>query len=301
MSINRRTFLRHTSLALAAASFSANSLFAAKNEAVLGLQLYSVRDDMKKDAAGTLKALAAMGYRYVEHASYIDRKMYGMTVPDFRKLLDSLGLKMYSGHTVMSTKHWDEGKKDFTDAWKYTVEDAATAGQKFVISPSLDGGTRKNATEFKKFMEVFNKSGELCKKSGMKFGYHNHDFEFSEKLEGETMFDLIMKLTDPSLVAQQLDIGNMKNGGGDAMATLKKYPGRFELLHVKDEIAAPAGANEKYDSAVLGTGIIGTKAVSDLARNQGSKYFVIEQESYLNSTPMADVKKDLAIMKKWGY
>ena len=92
----------------------------------------------------------------------------------------------------------------------------------------------------------------------------------------------------------------MKNGGGDAMDILKKYPGRFELLHVKDEIAS-SGNREKYESAVLGTGIIGTKAVSDLARKQGSKYFIIEQESYLNSTPLADCKKDFKIKKKWGY
>jgi sugar phosphate isomerase/epimerase len=301
MPVNRRTFLKQSGLALAAVSLSANTVFAAKNEAFLGIQLYSVRDDMKKDAPGTLKALAAMGYRYVEHASYVDRKLYGKTVPEFKKMLDGLGLKMPSGHTVMSARHWDAAKKDFTDDWKYTVEDAATLGQKFVISPSLDENIRRNADNLRMFMDVFNRSGELCKKSGMKFGYHNHDFEFSEKLEGITLFDQILKHTDASLVAQQLDIGNMKNGGADAMEILKKYPGRFELLHVKDEIPAPAGSAEKYDSAVLGTGIIGTRAVSDLARKQGSKYFIIEQESYLNSTPLADAKKDIVIMKKWGY
>lgn len=303
MPISRRNFIRQSSMTLAGSAFYLNNFPKFADGAILGLQLYTVRAEMTKDPAATLKAIADMGYRYVEHASYVNRKMYGMSVPEFRKMLDGLGLKMHSGHTVMALNHWDAAKKDFTDAWKYTVEDAATAGQKYVISPSMDGRVRKNADEFKAFMDVFNKSGELCKKSGMKFGYHNHDFEFNEKLEGEILYELILKLTDPKLVTQQLDIGNMKNGGGDAMEILKKHPGRFELLHVKDEIPATGGnaGGEKYESTVLGEGIIGTKAVSDAARKQGSKYFIIEQESYLNSTPMADTKKDFVIMKKWGY
>lgn len=299
---SRRNFLKTGGLALTGASLGLRIVGPLKDDAMLGIQLYSVRDDMRKDPSGTLKQIAAMGYRYVEHANYIDRKMYGYAVPEFKKLLDSLGLKMHSGHTVMSMKHWDASKNDFTDAWKYTVEDAATAGQKYVISPSIDGSMRKNADDFLRLMDIFNKSGALCKKSGMKFGYHNHDFEFSEKVNGDMMYDVILKRTDPSLVVQQLDIGNMKNGGGDAMATLKKYPGRFELLHVKDEIQASGNNNgERYESAVLGTGIIGTKAVIDVARKQGSKYFIVEQESYLNSTPLADAKKDHDIMKKWGF
>ena len=172
---------------------------------------------------------------------------------------------MPSGHTVMSPKHWDEIKKDFTDSWKYTVEDAATMGQQFVISPSMEAGFRKNYDALLKFMEVFNKSGELCKKSGMKFGYHNHDFEFSEKLNGETLYDLILKNTDGHLVMQQLDIGNLYNGGAKAIDWVKKYRGRFESLHVKDEIAATDG-NEKYESTILGVGIVNVKEVIDMVR-----------------------------------
>ena len=82
-------------------------------------------------------------------------------------------------------------------------------------------------------MEVFNKSGELCKKSGMKFGYHNHDFEFSEKLDGETLYDIILSNTDAKLVIQQLDIGNLYNGGANAMEIAKKYPGTFFFIACK--------------------------------------------------------------------
>jgi len=305
MHISRRNFLRTGALAVAGTTLLRNEIFAAaRAKEILGIQLYSIRDDMKKDPSGTLKQLAGMGYKYVEHANYIDRKFYGYSATEFKKLLDDLGLLMPSGHTVMGKQHWDAAKKDFTDAWKYTVEDAATVGQRYVISPWLDEGLRKTYDDFKAYMDVFNKSGELCKKSGMKFGYHNHDFEFSTKLNGQKLFDLILQNTDPSLVAQQLDIGNMYHAGGIALDIVKQYPGRFELMHVKDEIKAAKGGEMggAYESTVLGKGIIPVKQVIDLGKQSGgTKYFIIEQESYQDKTPLESAKLDLVQMKKWGY
>ena len=166
-----------------------------------------------------------------------DRKFYGYAPKEFKKILDDLDIKMPSGHTVLDRQHWDEDKKEFTDLWKYTIEDAAVLKQQFVISPWLEESWRKDLDTLKHYMEVFNKSGELCKKSGMKFGYHNHDFEFSEKMNGQTLYDQILQNTDPELVMQQLDIGNMYYGGGRALEVIKKYPGRFASLHVKDDDA----------------------------------------------------------------
>src|SRR5205085_6574867 len=180
---------------------------------ILGIQLYTVRDDMKADPSGTLQKLAAMGYHYVEHANYVDRKFYGYGAKEFRGLLDGMGLKMLSGHTRMDPQHWDESKKDFSDSWKYTVEDAAVVGQQYVISPWLDASLRKTYDDLLHYMDVFNKCGELCKRSGMKFGYHNHDFEFSTVLDNKKVFEIILDHTDPELVAQQLDMGNLYNGG----------------------------------------------------------------------------------------
>ena len=301
MQTSRRSFIKSSSLAILGAGFLSNEMLAAaKAKQLTGIQLYSVRDDMTKDALGTLKQVSAMGYKHVEHANYISRKFYGYTPTEFKKILGDLGLNMPSGHTVLAKQHWDESKNDFTDAWKYTVEDAATVGQQLVISPWLDASLRKNADDLKKFMDVFNKSGELCKKHGMRFGYHNHDFEFSEKLDGVTIYDLIMKNTDSSVVVQQLDIGNLYNGGANAMEVLKQHADRFVSMHVKDEIKATSG-NEHYESTVLGQGIVGVKAVLDYAKKKGTKHFIIEQESYQGKTPLDCAKEDLAIMKKWGY
>jgi sugar phosphate isomerase/epimerase len=307
MGTNRRTFIKTGAIAVAGTALLSRPMLAGipgfkgspKVDEVLSIQLYSIRDAMGKDPLGSLKQIAQIGYKNVEHANYINRKFYGYTAVEFKKILADLGLKMPSGHTVMGKNHWDETKQDFTDAWKFTVDDAATLGQKFVISPYLDESMRKTYDDFKRYMDVFNKSGELCRKSGMKFGYHNHDFEFSVKLNGQKIFDLILQNTDPNLVAQQLDIGNMYHAGGRALDILKQYPNRFELLHVKDEIKI---AEDKYESTILGAGIVHTREICDLSRQMGgTKYFVIEQESYQTKDPIECAKEDFGIMKQWGY
>ena len=191
MQSSRRTFLKNSSLAIAGAAFlpgcATNTINETNNEIeeLLGLQLYSVREDMRNDPLETLKKLAEMGYKYVEHAGYSDRKFYGYSASDFKKVLSDLGMSMPSGHNVLNKNHWDDNTKDFTDEWKNTVEDVATAGGQYIISPWLDQSLREDIDVFKAFMDIFNKCGELCKTSGLTFGYHNHDFEFNTMLDGK--------------------------------------------------------------------------------------------------------------------
>lgn len=303
MNTSRRTFIKSGAALIAAAAVMPGEVLAAKKrkKGIIGVQLYSVRDDMRKDPLGSLKKVAAMGYEYVEHANYVDRKFYGYTPQEFRKVLDDLGLKMISGHTVMGSKHWDEARNDFSDSWKYTVDDAAVLGQKYVVSPSMDNSMRSKYDDFMHYMEIFNKCGELCQKQGMKFGYHNHDFEFSEKLNNEKLFDIMMRSMDPDKVVVQLDMGNLYNGGAVALDVVRQYPGRFENLHVKDEIAASEG-NDKYESTIIGKGIVNARDVIDLATKiGGTEVYIIEQESYQGKTPMECIEEDLKVMKSWGY
>src|SRR5687768_4839370 len=303
MHTSRRSFIRHSALVVAGSTLFSNELFAGgKKKKLTGVQLYSVREDMRKDPLGTLKQISQMGYKHVEHANYVNRKFYGYSAGEFKKVLDDLGMTMPSGHTVLAKQHWDAAKNDFTDTWKWTVDDAKTVGQVYVISPALPENMRKDYDELKRSMDIFNKSGELCKKSGMKFGYHNHDFEFSESLNGKKLFDIILENTDPSLVAQQLDVGNMYGAGGIALDVIKKYPGRFESMHVKDEIKSEKGEMGGYESTILGKGILPVKEIVDAGRKiGGTKHFIIEQESYQGKTPLDCMKEDLAVMKKWGY
>ncbi|HEY3372962.1 MAG TPA: sugar phosphate isomerase/epimerase family protein [Prolixibacteraceae bacterium] len=301
MTTSRRSFIQNSAVLLAGAALLSKTAWAApKAGEIVGLQLYSVRDDMDKDALGTLTQLARMGYKHVEHANYVDGKFYKYTPKEFKKILTGLGLKMPSGHTVMGKDHWDSTKNDFTDVWKKTVEDAAYMGQHYVISPWLDESMRKTYDDLVRVLEIFNKCGDLCQKSGMKFGYHNHWAEFTEKLNGVKLFDIMMQKLDVKKVIMQLDIGNMYIGGAKALDVIGKYPGKFELIHVKDEIASTNA--EKFESAILGKGIIPVKQVIDLCRKSGgTKVYIIEQEAYQGQSPIACVKEDLEIMKKWGY
>lgn len=298
---SRRSFLQKTALVAAATALSPAFLqAAAKKKYLIGIQLYSVRADMKADPLGTLKALADMGYEHVEHANYVDRKFYGFTAKEFKKILKDLGLSMPSGHTVMGPSHWDAAKKDFSDSWKYTVEDAAIMGQEFVISPWLDESLRKTKDDMLRYMEVFNKSGELCKKSGMRFGYHNHNFEFTQMMGTETVYEIILKNTDPNLVTQQLDFGNLYETKADAMAIIKNNPGRFVSLHVKDEVINAKGS--AWESTILGKGEqVVKELVAEGLKTGGTKHLIIEQEAYQGIAPLECVKQDLAVMKGWGY
>jgi sugar phosphate isomerase/epimerase len=294
--ISRRSFLQTSALA-GTALLTPNSLLASgKNAKNIGLQLYSVRDEMKKDPISTMKAVAEMGYKNVEHANYVGGKFYGYEPKEFRKIIDDMGLIMRSGHVVLGGQHYDNAKMDFTDEWKKTIEDAAILGQRYLVSPWIDINLRKNFEDCKRFMDVFNKCGELSKKSGVKFGYHNHDFEFSLRLTSVKIYDIIMQNTDPNLVAQQLDIGNMYGGGGRAVELLKQYPNRFELMHVKDEIK---GEKEAFDSTLLGTGVVGVADVLKLAaKSGGTTEYIVEQESYQGKQPIDCMKENLAWIDK---
>ncbi len=304
MNNSRRKFIQNTAMVMAGSTlFSSRLLAMAPRTLITGIQLYSVRDDMKKDPLGTLKALAEMGYQYVEHANYINRKFYGYGAKEFKKILDDNGLKMRSGHTVMGKEHWVDARRDFSDSWKYTIEDAAMIGQEYVISPSLDAGVRKNLDSLKKYMFLFNSCGELCRKSDMRFGYHNHNFEFTETLNKIRLYDYILGLTDPNLVIQQIDVGNLYGTGANATELFQRYPGRFLSMHVKDEIktAGKGEMSDGYDSTVLGAGVTNLKSLVDLAKQSGTLHFIIEQESYQDKTPLECAKADLKVMKEWGY
>ncbi len=306
MNLSRRKFIANSSLSLAGTMLLSKNIFACTQaaQANLGVQLYSVRDDMAKDAMGTLQQIAAIGYKNVEHANYVDGKFYGYTPTAFKKILDGMGLKMPSGHTVLKDTHWDKASNNFTDSWKQTIEDAAIVGQRHVISPWLDENLRKDYDGLISFLEVFNKCGELCKKTGVQFGYHNHDFEFNNSLNGKTIYDIILDNTDAALVTQQIDTGNMYGAGGRALEVLKKYPGRFASMHVKDVIKV-TGKGEMggdYESSILGEGLLPIKKIIDsFKKSGGTTEFIVEQESYQQKTPLEAVKKDFDIMKRWGY
>ncbi|HTJ14696.1 MAG TPA: TIM barrel protein [Dinghuibacter sp.] len=299
MRLSRKRFLHDVGVTLAGVAVLPQG---AARKGRTGLQLYSVRDEMNRDAPGTLLQLANMGYRRLEHAGYWKRKFYGRTAKEFRDLLDGLGLTLLSGHVFIGPEHWQDGH--FTDEWRYTVEDAAAAGQHYLVTPSIADDWRKDYDALVRHLDVFNQCGAYCKKWGLTFGYHNHSMEFNNRLDNMTVYDIILQKTDPSLVAQQMDIGNMYAAGQDPRDILKKYPGRYPLLHVRDVIKSP-GAGERntgYDSTVLGEGIMPVKAILSKALAMGGTTdFIIEQESFQDRPELTCARADLSFMNRLGF
>ena len=293
--MDRRDFIKQSSLAMAGSLMIAPNLNLEKRNRY-GIQLYSVREDLKKDPLSTLKALAKMGYNYVEGYGYKDRKWQGAhDLASMKSMLGEAGLTMPSAHFVLKSSDFDVKKGDFTDDFKQMLEDAASVGQKYFVSSNIVSEDRKDLDAFKNLCNVMNKSGELFKKNGLKLGYHNHDFEFN-KLGEETLFDTMLKEVDAKNLTIQMDMGWAVYANQNPLEWFKKYPKRFELSHMKDGNKRGDTTN-KHTSCIIGKGDVDFKAILDNKKLAGLKMLIVEIEDYVVS-PLADAEACLVNFKK---
>ena len=245
-----------------------------------GLQLYTLRDVLPKDPKGILKEVSLAGYKQIESYEHAQLGIFwGMTNTDFKNYLDSLEMTTVSSHCDIN--------KDF----QKKVDDAAAIGIKYLICPSID--TQKTADDYKKISGQFNQCGDICKKAGIKFAYHNHDHDF-KTVDGQIAQDIYMQNTDPSLVDFEMDIYWVVTAKQDPEAWLKKYSNRFRLCHIKDRIK---GTTEREASCELGEGSIKFPKILKTAKDNGMEYFIVEQERYDNSTPIQSIRVDAEYMK----
>ena len=264
--MKRRDFIQKSAFTVAGL-MTLPALAEAKNrKKSIGLQLYTLRDTIMKDPKGVLQKVASFGYKELETFAYSDGKIYGMPFSDFGKFVKDLGMKVTSGHYGL-----DMAK---SDKWEQAVVDAKSIGQDFIVVPYLQENDRKTIDDYKKVCEALNKAGEVCNKNGIRFGYHNHAFEF-ETIDGQVPYDLMLKELDPKLVGMELDIYWVYRAGKDAIQMFEQYPKRFEQWHVKD-----MDKSNKDRNADVGTGSIDYKAIFAKAKQSGMKHFYIEQESY---------------------
>ncbi|MGI4728279.1 MAG: sugar phosphate isomerase/epimerase family protein [Janthinobacterium lividum] len=272
----RKDFVKSTAVLAAATAFMPNFLAAMPVQNV-GIQLYSVRKDMLADAPGTLKKLAAIGYKNLESAGSEKGSYYGLKPKEFKNMASDLGMKLLSGHV-----HIDQN-------WQKTVDEAAESGQTYLICSVMpsDGQTVSN---YKRTAEAFNKSGETAAKSNLVFGYHNHESEF-EKENGQVLYDVLLNETDPNKVKFEMDLGWLILTGNDPSAYFKKYPGRFPLWHLKDMSKTGRHSTE------FGKGDIDLKALLAQAKASGMKNYFVEQEEY--TIPALDAMQyDFDYLKK---
>lgn len=282
MPMNRREFVQTASFAAAGLLSLPSFLAAGKPQFSLGLQLYTLRDTFPQDPKGVLQKVAGFGYKELEAFGYGDSKIFGLPYAEFCSYAKSLGMKVVSGHYGLD--------KIKGDTWKKAVEDAKNGGQPYMVVPYINEPDRKTLDDYKRICADLNAAGEVCNKNGIRFGYHNHAFEF-QPLEGQIPYDLMLKELNPKNVGMEMDLFWVVNAGHDPAKYFEKYPGRFEQWHVKDMDKA-----DKMRNADVGTGTIDFKALFAKAKQSGLKHFYVEQESY-PAAPIASVEASAKYLK----
>lgn len=233
----------------------------------IGLQLYSIRDSIMKNVPLSIAKVADMGYTFVEPAGYKNGKLYGMDPVAFKDLCESKGMKVLSSHVGQALP--DSANMANVMAWWDTCINAHVAvGAKYLVQPFMGAPAYRSLDTLKRYCDYFNMIGEKCNAKGLRFGYHNHDKEFSTQLEGQTIYDFMLANTDPSKVTFEMDLYWTRIGGANPVDYFNKYPGRIELWHIKDKKELGADDFMKFDE------------IWAAAPKSGMKYGVVEVEEY---------------------
>jgi len=281
--MKRREFIQTSVLAASAAVVAPSFSFVEKK--TVGLQLYTLRDVIKSDVKGILKQVSDFGYTKIETFGYSDGMLFGMKSKEFSDLVASLGMKMTSGHYGTGQTRPD-AKGTMTNGWEKAVADAKEAGQEYMIIAYLQNEERKTLDDYKKVCGMMNKAAEVCKNYGVRFGYHNHAFEF-DKLDNQVPFDVMLQQLDPNLVSMEMDIYWTVAAGQDPLKYFNKFPGRFDQWHVKDMDKADSKKN-----SIVGNGSIDFKSYFAKASLAGLKNFYIEHDTFPAGVSSIDAVRD---------
>jgi len=252
----------------------------ATNGNQIAIQLYTLRALGAEDFPGMLRKVADAGYKHVEFAGY-----GGMAAGDLKRTMDELGLRTVSAHVPIDR---------FENEIDAVISELNTLEAQYAVVPWLKPEARPTSREDALALAAkLNRYARACQAGGLKFGYHNHDFEL-KKVDGDTtVLDLIAETTDPALVAIQLDLYWAEYAGGDAVAMTKHFAGRLPMIHAKD-----LESKESGHDAVIGEGVIDFPAVIAAARESGTRWFIVEQDDPNPSDPVGDVKRSLQNLEK---
>jgi sugar phosphate isomerase/epimerase len=244
----------------------------------IGIQLYSVRSEMARDFAGTLARLAAMGYEEVEFAGYFDRKP-----EEVKAILDRHGLTAPSAHVPIEVVRRN---------WAGTLAVATAIGHRYVVVPWIPEEDRRTLDDYVRLADEFNRLGAEAKRAGIRFAYHNHDFEFA-RLGGRIPYDVLLAGTDPANVALQLDLLWIVKGGHDPLTYFARYPGRFEMVHVKDSTGPP-----EYRQVDVGAGTIDFRRILARREQAGIRHAFVEHDD--PADPFAFARASYDYLERMG-
>jgi len=276
--LKRRDFIK-TSSSLVAGSLiiptvSCTSGLMTTKKMDAGLQVYSVRNQLKEDFQGTMTKVSEIGYKLIEgYGLGLDGLFLGTITPAaYSKIVTDLGMKLVATHCGYFTH--DNASK--------MIDAAKTAGVEYLVIPGIPGNLRETIDGYKSIADNFNKIGELCNAAGIKFGYHNHAFEF-EVIDNQIPQEVLISNTQADLVDFEADLFWCTKGGYDPVKLINKYPGRIKLFHVKD-------ATSEKEEATVGQGVIDFKSIFEIGKKSGLQYYFIEDERI--DDPFANIKAD---------
>ena len=288
--MNRRTFLESATTVTAATLLTSRLGWAASEHKIenLGVQLYTVRDQMKVSVYETLAKVASIGYKEVEFAGY-----FGLTPKQVRDALENNHLTAPSTHV-----QYDE----LDDKFSSVIEASKIIGLKYIVCPWIPENLRKSPDIWKQAAEKFNRCGEATKQAGMQFAYHNHWFEFLP-VNGKLPYDELLQLCDADLVKMEMDLCWITAAGADPVKYFNAHPGRFPLVHVKDLKTLPkitAGGAQNYGDTVdlteVGSGIIDWKRIFAQSDKGGIKYYIVEHDH--PKRPFESITQSYAYLSK---
>jgi sugar phosphate isomerase/epimerase len=258
-----------------------------------GIQLYTLRNIMQEDFRGPLQKLKGMGYTQIESFPSQKGHFWGLGAKEFCHIARDMGLETVSTHIGLGKPTPQENWATVSNGLEAFAQTFAEAGGKYLVCPHLDKSVRENLEGYKRVAADLNKAGEICKKAGIGFAYHNHAFEF-ETLEGQIPYQVLLKETDPELVKMELDLYWAAKAGQNVPALLESHPNRFPLVHVKD-MGSPDPTTVE-----VGSGTLDFAAMFSKAGKAGIKYFLVEQD-HCPGNPLDSIKKSADYLKKFEF
>lgn len=269
--ISRRKFMAQSALLTVGALAAGSCVSARPKTNRVGIQLYSLRDELPKDVRTTIKKVADAGYAEVETYGYSTKGgFWGLSAKEFKSLLTYNGLSTPSGHYSLDQFLGDGSLENL----KRDIEACQITGQKYFTVPFLNEKFRKTSDDLKALAEKFNRAATLCKQEGLQMAYHNHDFEF--KTVGNTsLYTTLLDQVDKSLLLFEMDLYWVVRAGEDPVKWMEKYPGRFVMVHIKD-----MDKNQPQLNTEVGSGSIDFKPIVAKAELAGIKHLIVEQENF---------------------
>lgn len=278
--ITRRKFIFNTGLATTFV-LTLPSLAFTMDKKEIGLQLYTLRDELPKNVKLTLEKVATAGFTTVETYGFsIKEQFWGLTPAELKKILDTNGLKAVSGHYNLGSFLYDGNTAELIAA----IEAAKVLKSEFLTIPWIDEPFRKSIEDYKKIAVRLNDAAKMCAAAGLKLAYHNHDFEF-QKYDGITGYEILLKETNKDLVYFELDLYWVVRSGNDPLKLFAANAGRFKMWHVKDMSKANTALNTE-----IGSGSIDFETIFKEVKQSGMKHFFVEQENNYNPDAFGSVK-----------